>query len=777
MAGRCNRKLAALLIAIAWPAASAAAGPPATHRFDIEAGSLRDAVVAIARQGGITVGLTDPDLAIIRVPALHRETTAGDALDRLVADTPARVERIDAVTFRIVRRAASRTVDRPSRSQPSQPRSGREIIVRGSKRDATLDAYPGSVEVVDASRLAPDELSRGSDALVERLPILSSTHLGPGRDKLFIRGVADSSFTGRNQATVGEYLGDVRLNYNAPDPHLALYDLRSVEVLEGPQGTLYGAGALGGILRLEPNEPDLAEFGGMISAAGRLSGPGRPGYDVVAVVNLPLVDDRLGVRVVAYKNLFGGYIDDSQRGLRDVNRTTQNGLRATLRSRVGVWTIDFGFVRQDIASEDGQYAERGLAPYVRRSAIAQPFDNDYSLGSVTARRSFGDLRLTSTSSFVRQDLTTTYDATQEPGAPLVYRQIDRFRLFSNETRLARIGEQLVDWLLGVELLHGKERATRHYGPVAAPVAIPGVDSVIEEASVFGEATVRPVPRLAVTAGARLVFNRRNDETTGEGANGPEPTRHDHSFLPTAALSWKPIDSLTAYVRYQEGFRAGGLAPVDGIARRYLSDTISTFDGGIRFRPSDRLSVNAALSVAHWANIQADLVTAAGFPYVANIGSGRILSADAELEWRATSRLRLEAALFLNDSRLSDPAPGFGGEIDADLPNIPEVVARVGGHYDVRVEGHLLSLHGSARYVGRSRLGVGTDLDLRQGKYVDSALGGSLALGRLTVSIDATNLLDAHHNIFAFGNPFQVSSGLQVTPQTPRTIRFGVSRSF
>src|SRR3546814_3098560 len=85
---------------------------------------------------------------------------------------------------------------------------------------------------------------------------LSSTHLGAGRNKLFIRGIADSSFTGPTQATVGQYLGDIRLSYNAPDPDLRLYDVDNVEVLEGPQGTLYGAGSLGGIIRVVPNAPN-----------------------------------------------------------------------------------------------------------------------------------------------------------------------------------------------------------------------------------------------------------------------------------------------------------------------------------------------------------------------------------------------------------------------------------------------------------------------------------------------------------------------------------------
>jgi hypothetical protein len=78
----------------------------------------------------------------------------------------------------------------------------------------------------------------GTEKITQRVPTVASTYLGSGRNKLFIRGIADSSFTGPTQATVGQYLGDLRLSYNAPDPDLRLSDLARVEVLEGPQGTL-----------------------------------------------------------------------------------------------------------------------------------------------------------------------------------------------------------------------------------------------------------------------------------------------------------------------------------------------------------------------------------------------------------------------------------------------------------------------------------------------------------------------------------------------------------
>ena len=104
--------------------------------------------------------------------------------------------------------------------------------------------------------------AQGSEAVLDRLPMLASTSLGPGRNKIYIRGVADSSFNGPSQSIVGQYLGDVRLTFNAPDPDLQLYDMRRVELLEGPQGTLYGTGSLGGILRLVPNGPTCRHLAG-----------------------------------------------------------------------------------------------------------------------------------------------------------------------------------------------------------------------------------------------------------------------------------------------------------------------------------------------------------------------------------------------------------------------------------------------------------------------------------------------------------------------------------
>src|SRR5690606_7870131 len=152
------------------------------------------------------------------------------------------------------RRARVSAARPPRASPPAAPAI--EIVVVGSKRETPLAEYAGQVEVIDGAELAFGGVG-GTEQITPRTHTVRSTYLGSGRNKLFIRGIADSSFTGPTQSTVGQYLGDLRLSYNAPDPDLRLSDLARVEVLEGPQGTLYGAGSLGGIVRLVPNEPEM----------------------------------------------------------------------------------------------------------------------------------------------------------------------------------------------------------------------------------------------------------------------------------------------------------------------------------------------------------------------------------------------------------------------------------------------------------------------------------------------------------------------------------------
>ena len=228
--------------------------------IDLPATTLGDAVIRLAQTANVTIGMPDPSLVHLPTRPLRGHMSVAQALERLLQGLPAKAERVDTAGWRILAapraRPAVRTVMAPEAVELSPGEA--DIIVTGSKTGTRFDRYAGTASVLGGGDFTLGEQGRGSDALVERLPTFASTHLGSGRNKLFIRGVADSSFNGPSQAVVGEYLGEVRLNYNAPDPDISLYDVRAVEVIEGPQGTLYGAGALGGVVRIVPEPVDLS---------------------------------------------------------------------------------------------------------------------------------------------------------------------------------------------------------------------------------------------------------------------------------------------------------------------------------------------------------------------------------------------------------------------------------------------------------------------------------------------------------------------------------------
>ena len=806
-------------VTLALAATLALTGAGAAHAsgrrpVDLPAGRLADAAIALGRQTGISIGISDQALSNRRVRAVRGEMDATEALRRMLEGTGAAALPIDGSSWRIVRRAngaappATFAVARhdatPQRAPPTPPIE--DLVVTASKRDTSLPAYPGTATVIDGAGFAPGGAAQGSDAIAARVPTITSTHIGPGRNKLFIRGIADSSFAGPTQATSGQYLGDTRLNYNAPDPDLRLYDIRAVEVLEGPQGTLYGAGSLGGIIRIVRNLPQLETVEGAASAGASLTAHGAQSADGSAMLNLPIVYDKVGIRLLTYGASDGGYIDDLQRGLDDVNRTHTYGGRGALRVLPGSdWTIDIGSAWQRIEGDDSQYATRDGPPLTRKSAIAQDFTNDFLLGDISIAHNWDLLRFTLTSGVVRHDLDETYDATlparaidapadsrpipagaAEDGVPRAFRQHNRIFLWSTETRLSRAMDGGFGWLIGASLIRNRARITRELGEIDEEMPRTGVRNVATEATLFGEATVEPVEGLSLTAGGRVGHVR----LAGAGldvaadkafaARAVAARRSETSFLPSLSVSARPIGDLILFARYQEGFRPGGLAIRDDFIERFRNDDVATMETGLRYGAPGltRFHISAAFAFTRWNNIQADIIDSQGLPATANIGNGRIYSIDARIGWQPLDGLQLDAAAFFNQSKVTDPVANLQITARAPLPNVARIGARAGAEYRTSLSDALdLGLSASVRYVGKSRLGVGPVLGMPQGDTIDTSLFARLGWRRFGLSLTATNLFDSVGNRFALGSPFTFNREDQITPLRPRTVRLGVDMRF
>lgn len=765
--------------------------------FDVPSGPLNVALISFATQAGASIDTSDPRLRLVRVAGLRGRFTVREALRRLLQGTgyDFRVSRGNVV--RVLHRPARRTEqeipDRrrgaafPSRQSPVHPSPPPEqIIVTASKQNVALADYPGAIHVAsfdEAQSLHSG--SGGSEVLLRQLPNLASTNLGSGRNKIFVRGIADSSFNGQLQSTVSQYFGESRLTYSAPDPDLALYDIERVEVVEGPQGALYGAGSLGGVIRIMPRLPVLGEFSASGTAAIGLTAKSFGG-DGAMVANMP-IGERAALRLVGYRILRPGYIDDVKRGLSNVNRTSVSGVRATFRMEFNDGlSIDAGIVSQDTGSEDSQYTDDPQSSALtRRSFVAQPFDNDYRLMFGTLRAELGFAKLLSNTSYTIHPIDTIFDATP-PGTqvPVIFEEAMRVRLLTHETRISGSTEWISNWVSGFSFAHNVNHIDRFLGPEDRLAAISNIQSETLDIALFGEATLPLWRNVSITAGGRLsLFVRFDDFNIEEGKAPVEPTGAETRFLPTVALSWKPRDGVIGYLRYQEGFRPGAQQLTgsgnQAVVTRFQPDAVRTAEIGMRFGTDagSRLSGGLAYAYSRWNRVQADLVTSAGFPYVANLGSAQVHYISANLTWQATSELSLELSGFHTTSHLDRPTSEFAADVEGKLPNVANGGWRLTGRFEPWIAGRKITLDGSVGYIGTSYLGVSTPFDIPQGDYLDTAIGARIDFGRWGLSLDVENLMDSRANRFSYGNPFSVADGHQRTPLRPRTVRIGIDARF
>lgn len=768
-------------------AAISAAGEAEARSFDIAPGRLGDVAGRIGATAGATITVPDPELADRPSPGVRGRFALREALARALRGTGAEAEYLRGGVVRIVRtrhplpprRPAAAPV--PARLTAEPPAEPQEIIVTGSKQRTPLDLYPGAIRLVEIGEgWTNAHGSDGSAAIVRMVPSLSSTSLGRGREKLFIRGVADSSFTGPTQAVTGQYFGDVRLTYNAPDPSLNLFDMQRAEILVGPQAPLYGAGSLGGIIRLVPNVPDTERHAAAVSVGAGFTRGGDTSRDGALMANVPLAKGRWALRAVVSGGTQGGYIDAPRHGLRNINGTRSRGHRIAIRGAdLGGWTLDLGHVGQSIASDYGQYRIGRGGRLGRPALIAEPFRSDYELSYLTATKALGRAELVSTTAFVRHDLRSLFDASALLLAPGHYREANDIEIASQETRVSGGGRRS-PWVLGASAINSRSSVSQTLALAEGPALRIDVVNRNFDAALFGQAT-RPLGAdVSVTLGGRLTYARIEAYV-----KEPRPPETARSFRDTArfsrsiALDWRPAGAFSAYLRYDQGFRAGGLTAFPTlfglVAQTYKPDTLDTIELGVAAGDirADGVSFKASLFRTLWHDMQADLVDESGLPYTANVGNGRITGLDAELAWQPAKAVELSAAAFLNRSRLAD-----GGGTGGTLPNVAGAGGRVAARWtrDLGPDARM-SVDAALRYVGRSRLGVGSKLDVPQGDYAVLDLGARLAIGRLLFSLGADNLLDARGNIFAYGNPFSVVRRDQATPLRPRTIRIGLDFGF
>jgi outer membrane receptor protein involved in Fe transport len=765
----------------------------------VPAGTVAEATRAIGRQGNLSIAVADQDALARRVAPIRGVMEPEDALRRVARATGLKLRKVAANSYVLSLAAPSAPAARPTRDAASATRRGmtdatkrgQDIIIVASKRDTPSRRFAGQWRKIEGREFGPLGVV-GAEAIEARSVGFSSTHLGAGRNKLFIRGIADSSFSGPTQSPVGQYLGDMRTTYSGPDPELKLVDMDAIEILEGPQGTLYGSGSLGGIVLLKPNTPRLNEFGGTVTAGASATWNGDPGYDLSGVINIPL-GTAAAFRIVGYKSREGGYIDNRATGESNINDVHVKGGRTGFTAELSPgWFVDLSAVGQEIEGDDSQYADRGGSGLSRDSLVDQPFSSTFKLANLVLRKDGGDVRFRSTTGASWQQVDETFDASAN-GETRQLGQRSKARALSNETRLWRPMTHGYSWLIGFSSIVHRYRIDRDLQSGAVFYDLAGATNEVREITLYGEAGVELRPRLEVSIGGRYTHST----LTGSGEHlspliaaqlaSENPRRSEQRLLPSLAISSRPNEALTLYARYQQGFRPGGLSITAETLRLYRHDRLGTAEIGFRFKDagSDRFEVQGAGTFSRWKDIQADFLDSSGLPVTDNIGDGRVWSASLNGTARVDEKLRFDAGFAWNDGRITNPSGAYRALALAaasagramEIPNIARFVARGAISWRTDLDQHwLFEANGYGRFVGHSRLGIGPRLGDKQGGYFDSGLLLRSSNGTRAISLSFSNLTNEVGNRFAFGAPILTGAN-QITPMRPRTIRLGFEQGF
>lgn len=779
-------------------AAPAQAATPAVTRLQIPAKPVHAALIDFALQSDLSLG-GDLDACRGQAPALNGRFSVAAALDRILAASGCGYRQSDPRTV-IIHRLPPPS-PRPQPEAEPTPLGLGEVVVTAQRYPNLPGRTPYAISVLSGGQLEREAMTSLYD-LTGQVAGMTVTNLGPGRDKVLLRGLSDGAFTGQTQSMVALYLDDTPITYSAPDPDLRLADVERVEIMRGPQGTLYGGGSLGGVMRIATRKPDLDRYEASVLAGAGWTQGGGHNDELEARANLPLVRGRAGLRVVAYRETQDGYIANNALGLRRANGSSRAGLRASLRATLSPgWSMTLGVTHQSINNKDTQYGLKRLGYRLRDTLVREPHDNDFDDVSLTLAGEGDWGRLTGSVSQLTHHFDSRYDATSVSaiyglaGAPSAFDEDKGIDLTVAEVTYATPSGRRLHGLVGAFASTGAIRldSSLHALPArSTPAYAEWRRDDIKEAALYGEVTFDATPRLSATVGLRWFDFRlgaKSMVTQPTGQRRMEQTNDAAGLSPKFLLSYDARPGLLLYAQAAEGYRPGGFNTAGRIGQvfdapktpplRYKADELWNYEFGVKLRAlDDRLQGRAAIFYATWESVQSDQYLADGAAYTANIGNGDNRGLEAEAAFRVSERLDVRAAALLNDPEITKLNLAFSSRKDASLPGVARASASLGldYHRDLPRDA-ILRLQAQATYVGPSFLTFDADTAHEMGEYLSLRGVASLTTPGWTLGVTLDNPLNSHANSFSFGNPFLITREEVITPPRPRTLGVRLTARF
>lgn len=495
------------------------------------------------------------------------------------------------------------------------------VIVTATKRESSLQEVPFSIGALSGEDL--QRLGAGSiEDIARNIAGFTVQNLGPGQSQIAIRGVAAGQIV-RDQPgvkeQVGVYLDESATSLSLFTPDFDLFDLNRVEVLRGPQGTLFGAGSIGGTVRYITNQPDLKEFGGHAEVGFQAVEDGNLGGSIKVAANAPIVEDHLAVRVAAYFTRFPGFIDalrENASVANDVNDGQRFGVRAaatwaptsniTITPRIVYQEVDTnGFNREEVFNlfANPNTTTRPPVTFSDRQQfllLEEAFRDRTILADIVSVFNFGPADLTLVSSYIDRAILVSRDASALTGSVSVdlgfpdaavllpSNLIDEtdFSQFSQEVRLSSAEDGRFQWVVGGFFTVSDRDYTQVLptpgfdaftdlvlgaGTSAAVANGFGADSPFNSVlpfdnrqfAFFGEASYDITERLTFTAGGRYYnFDEERLITTGGLFANGDTLQFDETsssgFTPRFLISYDLNDNLTLNLQASRGFRLGGV---------------------------------------------------------------------------------------------------------------------------------------------------------------------------------------------------------------------------
>lgn len=566
-----------------------------------------------------------------------------------------------------------------------------EIIVTAQKREQRLLEVPMAVAAFRGLELEQRGL-RSIQDVTFAVPGMTSREDGPGSYKLFLRGVSNQYGPG---ALVGVYMDEAPLNITGNDQlDVRIMDLDRMEVLKGPQGTLYGEGALAGAVRYVTNDPEVNRFSGDVEAGFLTVSEGDTGHRFTGVLNMPVVEDKFALRLAAQFEGGGGWIDQPEADIEDGN----GGDLINLRLKA-LWNVSDSVqakamvISHSLETDLGQgYEEpdRTNLVGVDRSKVMIPKDFDYTLSNLNLTFDLGGMELITSSTYIDHEHQYPFsyiggEATIYGGGGALEGNDDRWvtaEQFTQELRLSSTGDGPLNWTVGGFYRDAERSLYVEYVSQWQGAVFGGLiyeDGLTYESyAFFAEGSYDLTDRISAGAGIRYFSD---DQSNFDGSNTEEDSFD--STDPRVWMSYALSDNANLYASISQGFRSGGFNRGD--SPNYDAEDLTNYEVGYKAV----LAGGAVdLELAAFFTDYSDMLRR-GLVFVeptfqsliSNIGDVDIVGFEAGITVRPSDQLSLSATLASLDSEVkevrSDDAVNIAGD---PVDYTPDISFTLGAYY-------------------------------------------------------------------------------------------------